>query len=183
MDSLQGHFLIATPELMDPNFHQTVVYIIRHSDEGAFGVIVNRQSDRKLKEIWDQLSQTSCRTEALLYFGGPIQGPLLAIHGHAMLLDLEVSPGIYISTARDKLEQLVGQSEYPARFVAGYAGWGAGQLEGELDQSSWFTLAATEELLFAESDALWQQLMRKISGEQFLSALNIKTVPPDPSLN
>lgn len=183
MESLQGHFLIATPELMDPNFHQSVVYMIRHSEEGAFGVIVNRQSDRKLKEIWDQLSQSPCETEQLLYFGGPIQGPLLAIHGHAMLLDLEVSPGVYISTAREKLEQLVAQDEHPARFVAGYAGWGAGQLESELEQSSWFTVPATEELLFAEADTLWQLLVRKISGEQFLSALNIKTVPPDPSLN
>ena len=87
MNSLQGHLLIASRDLGDPNFHHAVVLIAQHSEEGALGLILNRQSKVSVKQVWDQISSAECDVERPLYLGGPCPGPLIAIHTKAFTGD------------------------------------------------------------------------------------------------
>ncbi|MGH7138999.1 MAG: YqgE/AlgH family protein [Pirellulales bacterium] len=183
MKSLTAHFLIASSELVDPNFFRTVVLIFRHNEEGAAGVILNRRMTATVKQIWEQVSEESCECEAPLHMGGPVEGPLMALHGDEGLSEMTVLAEVYVSTGREMLEKLVEQNHEPLRFFVGYAGWGSGQLERELRDGSWLAAPATAEQVFGAVDDLWQQLTRSVVSRAFITALNIKHVPPDPSLN
>ena len=130
--SLQAHLLIASPELAEP-FTNSVVLMVRHSDEGALGLILNRRTTTALQTTWKEVSDVPCHREASIFLGGPCEGPLVALHRDEFLLELEVLPGVSISAGKEKLERLAAQDDdKPAKFFAGYSGWSPGQLENEL---------------------------------------------------
>lgn len=186
MKSLEGHLLVAARSLRDPNFHRSVVLIVKHNEDGALGLVLNRPSGTKIADVWSQVSSADCQVDQPLFTGGPIQGPLMAIHSTAAWSELEVVAGVYFTAAREMLEQLVASGEpagaEQARFFVGYSGWGGGQLEMELDAGAWLTIAATRRYVFNPDDC-WQDLARQIGGSQLLESLGIKHVPSDPSLN
>lgn len=183
MTSLAAHLLIAAPQLGDPNFHRTVVLIMRHTPEGAFGVVLNRPTNRTIRDVWAQLGAPPCEANDCLHLGGPVVGPLLALHRSAELGEISVLPDIYCSTEKSHLETLIENDVQPRRLFVGYAGWGEGQLESELATGSWLTMAAEPEHLFDPPDDLWRAVSRAIGERRFLSKLNLKHIPPDVSLN
>jgi putative transcriptional regulator len=183
LNSLQGHLLVAAVDLRDPNFFHTVVLLIRHDENGAFGVVLNRPSNTRLKEVWSKISKSRCATNELLYVGGPVQGPLLALHCNAELSQLPVIPGVYLSTDSEELELLAADAQQRVKFFIGYAGWGAGQLEGEMEQGSWRTIEATPDLVFEGDEALWIRVTRQINDALLVKHLRIKHVPEAPWLN
>ena len=183
MTSLQAHLLIATPELPEP-FTRAVVLLIRHNEEGALGLILNRRTSATLREAWAKLSQIPCHRGESLFLGGPCEGPLVALHTHEFLLESEVMPGLYFCAGKDKLERLAAQTDAsPAKFFAGYAGWSAGQLEAEIARGSWSVMPAKPEHVFWQEDELWTRASRFVADASWRSALNIKEAPSDPSLN
>jgi putative transcriptional regulator len=182
-ESLKGHLLVASTELRDPNFARSVVLVFKHDDEGAIGLILNRRTSAPVKQVWDQVSESPCETDALLDLGGPLQGPLMAVHPHEELRELEVAPQIYFSTQKENLEHLVAIKDGSGRFFVGYAGWGRGQLEQELKGGFWRQLPATAQEVFGDQDDLWARLTKQITTAQLVSTLGIKHVPKDPSLN
>ncbi len=183
MQSLQGQILVATPELLDPNFAKSVLLILQHNEEGALGLVLNHPLSVTVCQAWQQVSKLACPFEGQLYRGGPCEGPLTAIHAEEFLLDIEVLPHVYASMRADRLEQLILKAESPLRFFAGTSGWAPGQLEAELMSGSWLTAPATAELIFSHDEELWDNIRREIAGKRVLSALNIKHVPSDVSSN
>ena len=183
MSFLAGHLLIASEKLLDPNFFHSVVLLVRHNEEGAFGLALNRQSGTGVREVWSQISTGPCASREALRVGGPIQGPLMALHGNAELVDIEATPGVYFTAEKEKLEQLANEPDGSAKFFIGYSGWGAGQLESELAAGAWGTIAATPQRVFRDPDGAWEALVKEISGSGLLAALGIKHVPSDPRLN
>jgi len=184
MDSLQGQLLIATSELVDPNFFHTVVLIVRHSEAGALGLVLNRRSKTTLREVWKQVRETDCQRDDCLELGGPCQGPLTALHTEARCSDSEVLPGLYFTGEPGSLEQLAtGEEPSPARFFVGYAGWGAGQLEGELETGSWRVMPAEIEQILEYDPELWEQVTKQLVGQWMAKSLKLKHVPPDLSCN
>ena len=183
MKSLTAHFLIASNELVDPNFFRTVVFLFRHNEEGAAGVVINRRMATTVKQVWEQVSESTCECEAPLHMGGQVEGPLMALHSDEALSEMMVLPEVYVSTGREMLEKLVEKNEQPLRFFVGYAGWGRGQLERELREGSWLVAPASVDQLFGAIETLWEELTKSVMSGVFLSALKIKHVPPDPSLN
>lgn len=183
MKSLQGHLLVAAADLRDPNFFRTVVLIFRHDEEGAAGVILNRRTHATIRQIWEQVSQTDCASNAPLCLGGPVEGPLMAVHSQPDLAEIDVLPGVYVAASQQNLEQLAAQSEEDARFFVGYAGWGSGQLERELEEDAWLTAPATPEHVFGNQDDLWEQVTKNIKDSVLISALKIKHVPKEPWFN
>lgn len=183
MESLQGHLLVASDELIDPNFLRTVVLMVQHNEEGALGVILNRPSNTAINKVWAKVSETPCQSEQLLRHGGPCDGPLMAIHADQFLHEVELLPGVYFSTGPESLQRLVMRTDDPVRFFVGCAGWGAGQLEGELATGSWRTTPATPEHIFDVEGDLWEKVTGEIIGSKIISALNIRHVPDDPSMN
>ncbi len=183
MDSLQGQLLVATPELVDPNFAQSVVLILQHGIEGALGLVLNAPLGATVRQAWEQVSESPCDFEDRLYRGGPCEGPLTAIHAQQHLHDMELMTDVYASMRADHLEKLVANAESPLRLFAGTSGWAPGQIEAELGSGSWLTAAASSEIIFGHHEDLWTDVCKKITGHAILSALNIKHAPDDISLN
>jgi len=183
MKSLRGHFLIASPHLADPNFYKSVVLMIKHDDEGAFGLILNRPSGNTVQEIWKMVGENDIECGEAIFMGGPVSGPLVALHRVKSAAEMEVSPGLYFSAHKDKLHRVVSQTAKPFRFFTGYAGWAEGQLDDELKAGGWLTAKAKKDLVFRAADELWDHVIRTI-GEGILGkTIKIKHLPENPSLN
>jgi putative transcriptional regulator len=160
--SLAGSFLVAQSSLIDPNFARSVVLILAHSDEGAFGVIVNRPVVKP-------------GIPFPVFHGGPCPAPgLFMLHGHADWLkdepDLEgegegekrtVAPGIHLGDADvlKRASEIAGDEVPRFRAYQGYAGWGPGQLENELASGAWLVTPADGDVLFGTpAETLWRLL-------------------------
>ena len=180
MESLKGQLLVAGPGLLDPNFWRAVVLVGEHSDDGALGVVLNRASSSPVDEALPELTALTADLGAV-YVGGPVQPSAIVVladftepeRAGALVLDTigflpaEVDP--------DALGEL-----RRARVYAGYAGWGPGQLDGELEEGSWIVEPAVPDDVFTrDPDGLWSAVLRRKGGFFALLA----TMPPDPSAN
>ena len=132
MTSLQGHLLVAAPKLVDPDLAKTVVLLIQHSPQQAFGVVVNRPRDATVKELWQQEFNKTCECDRPINAGGPVPGPIMAVHECDTLAEIDVLPGVYYSIKKKDLQKLVRQSDCPLKIFDSHSGWGPGQLEGQL---------------------------------------------------
>ena len=174
-ESLRGQLLVAAPVLSDPNFRRTVVLIAEHGDEGAMGIVLNRPTETSVVDAVQELSAIAGDEEPI-YVGGPVStGSVLAV---AELDDPD--------DASELLFGAIGFVQEPdvavvrGRVFLGYAGWGAGQLESELEEESWLVLPAEPDDLFCDDpDGLWSSVLRRQGGPYALLSL----MPPDPSLN
>jgi putative transcriptional regulator len=164
--SLAGSFLVARPVLQDPNFARSVVLLLAHSADGAFGLVVNRPVPEPIEGV-----------PFPVYFGGPCPAPgLLMLHGHPEWQDEkpgaaeneeestpEIGPGIFVGDAaclERAREASEGSGEARFRVFSGYAGWAAGQLEGEIAAGAWAVVAARGPLLFGTpAGDLWDRLV------------------------
>jgi putative transcriptional regulator len=182
MNSLTGHFLVASPHLGDPNFFRSVVLVIRHDEDGAFGVVLNRPLASTVAEIWKALG-TDTENEQPIYLGGPVSGPLLAIHRDEYLSEGDVLPGVYYSTHKDHLNQLVGDYDGPFRIFSGYSGWGERQLEAEIEEGSWLTTPAEPADVFASPEEMWKAVAARIGLEILMPQKLTRHVPPSPEMN
>jgi putative transcriptional regulator len=185
MVSLQGQLLIASTELADPNFARTVVLIAVHGEEGALGLILNRELNTPLSQIWSQVSESECvRTENVRH-GGPISGSLMAVHDQRPHANLVVTEDVYVATELNAMESLAGSDEGQVLFYIGHAGWGPGQLETELADGSWLVLPAAAEHIFGDHDtnALWKDSLTEVGRRQVQAVIPIKHVPDNPRLN
>ena len=182
MNSFEGHFLVAARDQLDPNFAEMVILVVEHSHEGAFGVIVNcpRKESRRLQQC--NFGWRSSETERFS-FGGPVTGPLMAVHTKASLGERQLLPGVFFSGKEKNVLALMQQAEQPLKVFAGYAGWEAGQLDFEVEQGIWRVAPATAEQTFSDSDELWEQVSRQASRLQLQIMLNLKHIPADPLLN
>ncbi len=183
MSSLQGHFLIAATDLVDPNFRKTIVLMVQHDEDGALGLVVNRPTSTPLKQAWEQVRESACQRSQVLYLGGPCQGPLMALHGQAHLADIEVLPGLYFCGEPAKLERLVEEPQLEARFFCGYSGWSPGQLESELEVGGWLTCPATPREVLHFDEDLWLRIIRRVTRPDFFATLGLRAGPADPAMN
>lgn len=181
--SLQGQFLIASPQLLDRNFARSVVLLVRHGEDGALGLILNRPLDAKLETIWDQVSQAPCAIDRTLYHGGPCEGPLMVLHANPAQSQMQAAEGVHFTADREMIEQLVSDEAPDTRFFVGYAGWALGQLENEIAEGSWLSFPASGQQIFAQEEASWDNLFRRAHRAAVFPWLDPKRVPDDPSVN
>ena len=177
--SLKGYFLISETTMLDPNFKHTVVLIIEHNEDGAFGLIVNRKSSFKLSDLLPEF-RNERGNHTPIYIGGPVQQEFLfAIH--SPLLDkpisstaIEVIPNVYFEPGFRNLEtyfkdgywdQLPLDDRPKIHLYIGYSGWGSGQLEKEIREGSWIVHPATEKIVFHPNpDEGWKDALRQKGG-------------------
>lgn len=183
MTWLQGRFLVASPHLGDPNFYRSVVLLVQHDDGGAFGLVLNRPLQQSVQDVWLDLDKPFCKCDSSVYVGGPVDGPIGALHNSRALSDEEVLPGVHYTAREELLDVLVRDTPDQFRFFAGYSGWGAGQLEAELESGGWLQADATLSDVFADPEEIWSQLTRRINLDIVASDVNSKFVPNDASLN
>ena len=185
MASLQGQLLIASQDLLDPNFAKTVVLIAVHGEEGALGLIVNRETSMPLEQVWSKVSESACLREGNVRQGGPVGGTLMVVHDQRPLANIVMTDELFVATELSAMELLASSDEGQAIFYVGHSGWGPGQLENELAEGSWLVLPATPEYVFGQLDTLtaWKQAMTDFGRRQVQSVVPIRHVPDDPRLN
>ena len=187
MKSLQGHLLVASSRLVDPNFYRTVVLLIQHESNGAFGVILNRPSRKLVRELWEEVCNEPCNNDDPTYVGGPVSGPILALHTDVVHSEDEVIPGLYLAADREQLQRLLcgSKDNHQVRLFMGYSGWGEGQLERELAEGSWHVVEASVEDVFVndEFEDVWETMTTRIGRSILAPVLASVPVPDDPSWN
>jgi len=180
VESLQGQLLISGGGLFDPNFRHTVVLIGAHDANGALGVILNRPLGVTVEEAVPALADL-VGTDAPLFQGGPVQPQqpvLLAEVAQPGIADVPVFGSVGFLTG--DVPSDIRPSVLRARVYAGYAGWGAGQLEAELESGSWIIEAATTDDVFgATPETLWRRVLQR-KGPPYTS---LARVPFDPRTN
>ncbi len=154
MTTLQGHLLVAPPHERDLDFIRTVILLIQHSEEQAFGVVLNRPSTTTLRQVWQSRCQ---RGNDLLYSGGPVSGPLMALHTDRLLGEIEVLPGVFYSVQIRRLKELF-DTQGQVKVFHSHVGWGPGQLDPFLADGPWRILPATIEHVFSVKTNLWDQV-------------------------
>lgn len=179
--SMAGRLLIASTTLQDPNFARTVVLIGMHGPEGALGLVLNRPSTSTVAEAVPQLAEIVEDSEPL-FVGGPVRSSSIVVIGEftdpdaagVLVLGRIGLPGADVDPAR------LAEATSRVRIYAGYAGWGEGQLDAELEQGDWIEQDALPEDVFcAEPEGLWSAALARKGGRYAL----IARMPPDPSLN
>lgn len=181
MDSVRGQLLVAGPALLDPNFWRTVVLIVEHNDEGALGLVLNRPSETSVGEAVPQLSELLDPTQHL-FIGGPVQPSSVIV-----LAEFEDPTDAALIAFGDVGVLGTGPSEEEltagvraGRAFLGHAGWGPGQLDGELERGDWILEPAKLEDAFStEAPLLWSEVLTRKGGSYALVA----RMPADPSMN
>ncbi len=152
---LTRHFLIAMPAMVDPHFARTLTLVCEHNENGALGIVVNRPTDMNLQGLLEQVKIAPDRDSfkgVPVHFGGPVQvdrGFVLHSPVGAWQSTLTIGGSIGLTTSKDILEAVArGNGPEQILVTLGYAGWAPGQLEHELAQNAWLTVAARNDILF-----------------------------------
>ena len=181
MDSLRGQLLVAGPDLFDLNFRRTVVLIASHGEEGAMGVVLNRRSEHSVADAIPELMDLVDPGEHVCV-GGPVQPSgvvVLAEFDDLAAAATTVMGDIGFVSASADLGELA-QVTRRARVFAGISGWGAGQLDAELERDDWIVEPARREDIFdTDPDDLWGEVLGRKGGRYALVA----RMPFDPSVN
>jgi len=162
--NLTNHFLIAMPGLCDDLFGRSVVYLCEHSQRGALGLVINKPSDISLKDLFDKVDLPLTRkdlTGTKVFHGGPVQTDRGFVLHEATFADTDkpadpvyaatmaIPGGLELTTSKDVLEAIsTGSGPRKVMVSLGYSAWGQGQLESELGENSWLTVAADRRLIF-----------------------------------
>jgi putative transcriptional regulator len=172
----KGLFLVASPNLMDPNFRHTVVLICEHNDQdGTLGLIVNRPTGVPLSEALPHIPVLK-GTSYVLFWGGPVRQDsvmMLFRLAQAPAEPKEILHGIYLGAGPEALTQVITNPNPTETFraFAGYAGWAPGQLKYEMALGSWAVVAADSASLFDKDPAgLWMDMLDKLRAPRVISS-------------
>lgn len=185
MKSVQGSALVASPYLNDPNFMRSVVYVLQHDDQGALGLLLNRPMSRTVGELLGQLSGTEMPNSASVYWGGPVDGPVMLLQE----LRESTGTGVYAASDPERILRIAsGETKNLAetgayRLFDGYSGWGADQLEDELSSGGWLVWDISPEQIFSDPDELWELAVKAIGRDILSGGIDPSKMPEDPAFN
>jgi putative transcriptional regulator len=171
MTSLAPAFLLSMPQLLDPNFARTVVLLCRHNEEGAFGLVVNRPAVTTGRVVVGGAQGSAFEGELEVWLGGPVDPDKswVLVGGEEEAADsaLRIVDGLYLSASPDLLRRLFGgHPPARARLVVGYSGWSPGQLEAEIEESSWLLSDIDPAILFeTAADQMWEAAIRRLGAD------------------
>jgi putative transcriptional regulator len=173
--SLTGQLLVAMPTMSDPRFERAVIYVCAHSEDGAMGLVVNKLVDQiTFPELLKQLDidNSSVSDQIRVHFGGPVEtqrGFVLHSAEYTQEGSLQVTDEIALTATIDILRDIAG-GHGPRRslLALGYAGWGPGQLDQEIQANGWLHVGADEQLLFDDGvEDKWQRAIGKLGFDPF----------------
>lgn len=189
--TLTGRLLVAAPLLQEDSFRRSVVFVVDDADDGTLGVILNRPLELPVAEVvtdWGAYASAP----AVMFSGGPVgtdsgialgtAAPDEAPPGWAPLEGTSAGPALagVGMVDLDAPTEILGASLGALRVFAGYAGWSAGQLAGEIDDGAWYVADAfTDDLFGGSPETLWSRVLRRQGGELAL----LSTYPDDPTMN
>jgi putative transcriptional regulator len=171
---LSGHLLVATPQLIDPNFWRSVVLILQHDEEGSLGLVLNRPTTEQVGSHipgWGDLAAEP----GTVHIGGPVDPRVAIALAPGRSGEPTGVPGLSIVD----LEAGPGEGSGAVRIYSGYSGWGAGQLAAEIDEGSWYVVPASPDDPFDRPEGQWSRVLRRQQGYLAL----VSTFPDDISSN
>jgi putative transcriptional regulator len=170
--TLAPALLLSMPQLVDPNFSRTVILLCKHSDEGAFGLVVNRPLVTSGRVVVNLDPPVSTDSDLEVWVGGPVepQRSWMLVGGESgeeFISGMRIADGLYLSTSPDLLRRLLEPDPPPrTRLVVGYSGWGPGQLEAELTASAWLMSDIDRELIFSTPpERMWETAIRRLGAD------------------
>jgi putative transcriptional regulator len=171
--SLAPALLLSMPQLVDPNFNRTVVLLCKHSEDGAFGLVVNRPLVTSGRVVINTDPPIETERELDVWIGGPVEphGSWMLVGGEPdedeALRGMSIANGLYLSTSPDLLRRLLEPSPPDrTRLIVGYSGSGAGQLELELNESAWLISDVDADLIFnTPPEGMWEAAIRRLGAD------------------
>jgi putative transcriptional regulator len=169
--ALAPALLLSMPQLLDPNFVRTVVLLCEHAPEGAFGLVVNRPSDVRAADAVSLEPAIDAPNELPLFIGGPVEpqrGWILTAEPPKNIEHRELGSGLFLSASPVLLRRALMTQPKPERTIvlAGYAGWGPGQLDQEIEMSSWLIMPVELDLIFDIAPGLsWDAAIRRLGAD------------------
>ncbi|XZE54953.1 YqgE/AlgH family protein [Planctomycetaceae bacterium SH139] len=199
-DSYTGKLLVASPSVADPLFGRGVCLVMHHDEDGAIGVLLNRPMQGGPEALWkllappqEQASEgqgprwpqpSEPENRRSIHFGGPVSGPVMALHSDRELAEAETGVGVYVAAQKEHLQQLVKPGlSGPMRLIVGHAAWQSGQLEAEIKAGFWYLLPATADRVFEADDSMWAHLVRTGLGHSLAAWVGIDDTHINPCLN
>ena len=168
--TLAPSLLLSMPQLDDPNFSRSVVLLCQHDTDGAFGLVLNRPVTTTARIVPQDDPDAATEQEVEVWIGGPVEPERSWILIHDSSLDdraVRVCEGVYLSTSARVLQSVIAAPDQSrARLIAGYAGWGPGQLDEELAQSAWLIGDVHIDLVFdADPSTMWDTAIRRLGAD------------------
>jgi len=154
--------LIVSADEPDPDFAKTAILMIQHSRQQAVGVVLNRPSGQTVEELWKSEVKKPCDRRGPVYSGGPVPGPLMALHTCGELSEIEVLEGVHYSVRKQNLQKLVRRTDGRLKVFDSHAGWGPGQLEEQLRLGTWLSTPTSVDQVFDEGPDLWEKFARQV---------------------
>lgn len=182
--SYAGQLLVSRPDMLDPNFDGTITFLLEHGSDGAVGIVLNRPSNLFVSDPFPDWIDLAAEPRQV-FQGGPVQtNAIIALGRHRVdappdaVFDLPF--GLVSVDLDDQPALLRGSGLVDLRIFAGYAGWGSGQLEGEIATGAWWVVPGTADDVFTSAPHhLWSEVLRRAGGEMRWFA----HLPGDPSIN
>lgn len=212
-ESFTGNLLVASSLIDDPTYAGGVCLVVHQDDTNVIGVMLNRpmkpNADALLAMLGDEPEPTSpaapnnrlasldpaasddATSEAKedtspwrrLHFGGPLSGPVVAIHQVSQYAEAETGTGIYVAAQKHHLEDLLRHQVEPYRLIVGHVGWEMEQLEAEIESGIWHVVPATVDTVFSSASEMWPRLIRRATSSSLARWLGVPDVVGAGELN
>ena len=182
-NTLQGTLLVSTERLNGSKFEKSVVLLMQDDNRGTFGVALNKIADHQIRSAWEKLTGAEAGDQQVIVSGGPLQGPVFALHQIPSLSDVEMPGGLHVSAQVEKLQQLMMQFENPYRIVVGVSGWKPGQLVSEVNSGYWYVMNADMDTIFDDPKWMWEICLHEFGRQQIADIVGEDQIPDDPDLN
>jgi putative transcriptional regulator len=184
--SLAGYLMVAAPGVQDPVFARSVCIIVENSLERTIGIMLNRPLAIDTTSLLEQLLEGAAKPQnavSHINFGGPQNGPVLAIHDNELLAEGGNSQGIYLSAQTETLRKIAQVTPDHCRLFIGHAVWQVSQLETEIVNGDWHVLPAIPELVFSDENSMWTKGIQTVGNGIIGSATGIDKLMSTPTLN
>lgn len=176
-----GSFLVAAPSLPGSLFYRAVVFVLQNDSEGIFGAVINRPASQDIVANWSKTTGLNFERLSMIQ-GGPLSGPVMAIHQYQPLSEMQVCEGVCVSVDAKALQHLA-RSESQYRIVLGIAGWEPQQLSAEIASGFWYPLVVDPTHVFDDHAVMWESFVREFGRQTLQTMVSSRYFPVDPSLN
>jgi len=177
--SLAGYLMVASSGIQDPVFARSVCIIVEHTRERSVGIMLNRRLSIKTDGLWNELLEgegVSVNPASYINFGGPLDGPLLAIHNDERLAEGGNNQGVFLSAQTETLKKLAMATPTQCRLFVGNIVWASRKLETEIVSGDWHVLPAIPELVFCDEQSMWQHAIHAVAEGIISAATGIDSI-------
>ena len=182
-EPLQGRLLVASRALEGTGFSRTVILILQENEQGTFGVILNRPADARAIEAWQKKSNSPEHVIQHLSCGGPLGGPVFAVHRDGDIGEIRVADDLFVSASTESLGRLFVGPDQHYRVFLGIAGWNEKQLQNETDRGLWYVIDDCEDDVVGPPDHLWERCLIRYGKSQLRGILGVSSLPDQSAWN